>query len=293
MALRQEILHWGQQQLANARIADSQTDSWLLYEAVTGMDRMHFLMKNREEMPQQEIQQYEDVIQRRCQHVPLQYITGNQDFMGMTFRVNENVLIPRFDTEILVLEAEKFLSDKKRVLDMCTGSGCIAVSLKKRNPQLEVTAVDCSEAALEIARENGRLLKADVCFCQSDLFEMFKQTEQLKNNKQLQQQVQFDVIVSNPPYIPTEVIRGLDEEVRCHEPMMALDGTEDGLEFYRRITRESKTFLAEEGMLFYEIGHNQASAVSAIMETEGFTKIQVIKDLAGLDRVVYGGMKHV
>lgn len=299
MALRQEILRWGEKQLQEAGIADWKTDAWLLYEEATAIDRARFFLQNREMMPQEEIDKYSDMIERRCQRIPLQYITGIQEFMGMKFVVDENVLIPRFDTEVLVLETEKHLDGRNRVLDMCTGSGCIAISLKKRNEWLQVTAVDYSEQALNIARQNSRLLNGDIDFYCSDLFEMFKQTEKNKQTENFQQtenfeQIEkFDIIVSNPPYIPSNVIESLEDEVKCHEPRMALDGTEDGLEFYRRITKDSKAFLADNGMLFYEIGHDQGEAVSAVMKAEGFCDIHVIKDLAGLDRVVYGGMKNV
>lgn len=287
MKTRQEVLCWGEEQLKEAGIADWKSDSWLLFEEVTGITRTRFFLQNQEEMPVEENEKYTGVIEKRCSHIPLQYIIGRQEFMGMTFSVNEDVLIPRFDTEVLVLESEKYICGNERILDMCTGSGCIAISLKKRNEQLQVTAVDYSEQALMVAKRNSEQLDADVKFVHSDLFEIFKQSEKTE------QLIQFDIIVSNPPYIPTRVIEGLDVEVKCHEPMMALDGAEDGLEFYRRITKESKTFLTENGMLFYEIGHDQAEAVTKIMKAEGFCDIHVIKDLAGLDRVVYGGMKNV
>lgn len=281
MACRQDVLRWGEEKLQECAIADWKTDAWLLFEEVTGISRAMFFIKNKETMSESEKEQYESLIRRRMEHVPLQYITGRQEFMGLEFFVNEHVLIPRFDTEVLVLEVEKYLPERRKVLDMCTGSGCIAISLAKRNPQLEVSAVDYSEDALAVAMKNGENLETSIRWHHSDLFECLRQQETIET---------YDIIVSNPPYIPSAVVDGLDEEVRDHEPRMALDGTEDGLEFYRRITKESVEFLAENGMLFYEIGHDQAEEVSAIMQAEGFKNIQVIKDLAGLDRVVYGGI---
>lgn len=293
MAARWEILNWAEETLQRAGIVDWKSDSWILYEAVSGIRPIDFLLKKSERMPLEEVERYQNAVIKRTSHIPVQYITGEQDFMGLTFEVNEHVLIPRMDTEVLVLEVEKYIGQAKNVLDMCTGSGCIAVSLKKRNEQLKVTAVDYSAHALEVAKKNSRNLGVEIDFYWSDLFEVFKQSKKDINSEQSENNIQFDIIVSNPPYIPSKVIEGLDEEVRCHEPRMALDGTEDGLEFYRRITRESKEYLSSRGMLFYEIGHDQGKAVSDIMETEGFCDIQVIKDLAGLDRVVYGGMKNV
>lgn len=293
MTTRQEVLHWGEAQLKKEGIADYKTDSWLLYEEVTGINRTAFFVRNQEEMPRQETETYKCLIEKRCLHVPLQYITGRQEFMGMEFKVNENVLIPRFDTEVLVLETEKYLNGHVQILDMCTGSGCIAIALKKRNEKIDVTAIDYSWQALETAKENCVRLGADVCLLHSDLFEIFKQSEQFTQFQSGNRSCRFDIIVSNPPYIPTAEVQKLDVEVRCHEPWMALDGTADGLEFYRRITKESKAFLNDNGMLFYEIGYNQAEAVTAIMESEGFDNIKVVKDLAGLDRVIYGGRKHV
>lgn len=290
MAIRKEVLNWGEQQLCEAGIKDWKVDAWLLFEVATKQTRAQFFLQNLEEMPQKELAYYQDMIDRRCHRIPLQYITGEQMFMNLSFEVNEQVLIPRMDTEILVLEVEKYLTqtiyaeEEIRVLDLCTGSGCIAISLKKRNPMLSIMGMDISEKALQVAKRNRERLGVQVDFYQSDLFTYFEQ---------LDHRIPLDVVVSNPPYIPSPIIEGLEEEVRDYEPRIALDGTEDGLEYYRRITKESKTHFKKNGMLFYEIGHDQAEAVSEIMEAEGFERIQIVKDLAGLDRVVYGGIKHV
>lgn len=279
------LLRWGEETLRNAQIADWKTDAWLLYEYVTGQNRMTFLMmENDAQVPEEWQLCYRELIGRRCLRIPLQHITGSQEFMGYTFHVNEHVLIPRMDTEILVQEVEKCMDDGQDILDMCTGSGCIAISLKKRHPMAVVTAVDCSEKALETAKYNCRQLNAEVDLYCSDLFEIFEQTRMYK---------QFDIIVSNPPYIPSYVIETLEPEVRDYEPRLALDGAEDGLAFYRKITRNCLPFLKKRGMLFFETGHDQGNAVSHIMQEAGFGNVTVIKDLAGLDRVVYGGIGNV
>lgn len=301
MTAKREVLQWAEERLRNEGIADWKTDSFFLYENVTGEDRTHFLMNSQEAMHEDEQEKYKKLVEQRCSRIPIQYLTGEQEFMGYSFYVNKHVLIPRMDTEVLVLEVEKHVNVRQRkaaiapecghneqepwgcerLLDMCTGSGCIAISLKKRNPGLHVTGADISQQALEVAYKNSKNLDADVHFLKSDLF------------GNLQQNIKFDYIVSNPPYIPSKAVDGLEKEVRCHEPRLALDGTADGLEFYRRITKECPPFLKPGGMLFYEIGHDQGEAVCDIMEQAGFVNIEVVKDLAGLDRVVYGGNKHV
>ncbi len=215
--------------------------------------------------------------------MPLQHITGEQEFMGLVFKVDGHVLIPRQDTEILVEEALRHLHDGMNLLDMCTGSGCILLSLLYYSNGCSGTGVDISKEALVLARENAAQIsrlaggKEEISNCrflQSDLFEKLEG--------------KYDMIVSNPPYIPTEVISGLMEEVRDYEPMEALDGKEDGLFFYREISVGAYDFLKGGGYLFYEIGHDQANAVEDIMEKAGYREVTVVKDYAGLDRVVYG-----
>ena len=197
--------------------------------------------------------------------------------MGLDFKVNEDVLIPRQDTEILVSEVIKVAKDGYDILDMCTGSGCIGITLAKKFPDSNVTGVDISDKALAVAWKNKCNLDADnIDFIQSDLFAALGADRR------------YDIIVSNPPYIPTKVIEGLQDEVRLHDPMLALDGTEDGLMFYRRITDKSWDYLKMNGYLCYEIGAEQAADVSDIMKQAGFKDIVVVKDLAGLDRVVMG-----
>ena len=198
--------------------------------------------------------------------------------MGLDFKVNEDVLIPRQDTELLVENAITYIKSVKGnvdVLDMCTGSGCIAISIVRLCENAKVTAVDFSEKALVVAKENNALNKADVTFFQSDLFENVEK--------------QYDVIVSNPPYIKTEEIESLMDEVRIHEPMMALDGDCDGLKFYKKIAKEGRQHLRSNGIIFFEIGYDQGQTVPAILEENGYKDIKVYKDLSGNDRVVTAG----
>jgi release factor glutamine methyltransferase len=287
-----EALRSGELLLAQQGISDAATDAWLLLEYVTGMTRTRFLVERMQEMPEEDLTRYQGLLSQRAVHIPLQHLTGTQEFMGLTFHVNEHVLIPRQDTEILVEEALHRLQPGMRVLDLCTGSGCIAISLAKLacgsgqgsdrwkgdpvlpKKKISVDAADISEEALEVAAENVRELQADVRLIHSDLF-----TELIGA---------YDMIVSNPPYIRTEVIGTLSEEVRLHEPYGALDGKADGLYFYREIVRQSSTYLKAGGWLLFEIGYDQGKAVSELLGTAGYEEIQVRKDLAGLDRVVMG-----
>ena len=197
--------------------------------------------------------------------------------MGLTFRVNQHTLIPRQDTETLVEEGMRHMYDGMRILDMCTGSGCILLSLLKYSNECEGIGVDISEEALKVARENAQRLGLKAEFVQGDLFEPVPEKK-------------FDMIVSNPPYIETAVIETLMPEVRDHEPMQALDGMEDGLFFYRKIVEKAPGFLTKGGWLLFEIGHNQGEAVSKLMTVQGFKEVEVVKDYTGLDRVVLGQM---
>lgn len=282
-----EILAEAEEELFQAGIEEAGNDAWLLFEAVFETDRAHYFLIMNEQISDIEngtklYEKYKNIISLRCQRIPLQYITGHQVFMGIDFLVNENVLIPRQDTEILAEQTLKVcegFSMKKNdtealhILDMCTGSGCIAVSLKKLSKiPLYVTAVDLSEKALMTAKENAIRNCCEIEFIQGDLF------ENLNGRK-------FDIIVSNPPYIKSADISGLMEEVRDYEPLMALDGAEDGLKFYRRITENAKNFLNSEGHILYEIGCWQAEDVAGILKEHGFVNIQIFRDLAGLNRV--------
>ena len=225
-------------------------------------------------------QEYRLVLKKRGERVPLQYITGVQEFMGLPFKVNSHVLIPRQDTETLVEEALKVLEPDMEVLDLCTGSGCIVISLLKHaRVGISGTASDISKQALLIAKENAKQNQVETELVRSDLFQNITG--------------KYDVIISNPPYIPTGELSGLMPEVRDFEPLEALDGAEDGLFFYREITRMGKNFLKSNGYLYFEIGHNQGRQVAFLMEKNGFRNIKVIKDLAGNDRVAFGNLPAV
>lgn len=276
-----ECFEKGKRALAEAGIEEADLEARLLLEHVCGTSRNDLLAHGgREVLPEQETG-YLTLLEKRAQRIPLQHLTGVQDFMGLEFDVNEHVLIPRQDTEILVEEAMRELRDGMDILDMCTGSGCILISLLRYSNDCTGLGVDISGEALAVAEENARKLLApdqQVRFLKSDLFEGVDGM--------------YDMIVSNPPYIPGDIIPGLMPEVREHEPLSALDGGEDGLDFYHRITEECRKYLKPGGMLFYEIGYDQGAAVSEILSREGFGEVRVIKDYAGLDRVVSGVLRH-
>lgn len=269
-----EAYEYGQKRLAIAGIDDAVLDAWYLLEHITGISRAIYFLRMNEEMNEQMEVQYKEYLETRANHIPLQHITGVQEFMGIEFNVNEHVLVPRQDTEVLVEEALKVLKSGMEVLDMCTGSGCIILSLMKFAKEISGTAVDISEEALKVAKSNADKLEATVEFIQSDLFENVNGA--------------YDVIISNPPYIRTSVIDELKDEVKFHDPLLALDGKEDGLFFYRKIIKESLNYLKPNGRLYFEIGHDQGEEVKKLMEEAGFVEVAVKKDLAGLDRVVYG-----
>ena len=271
-----EAYEYGEEQLKKAQIEDANLDAWYLLEYVTGINRaMYFMDMNRALREEAEVK-YRGYIATRSEHVPLQHITGVQEFMGLEFGVNEHVLVPRQDTEVLVESVLEVLEPRMHVLDMCTGSGCILISLLKLCGQQGVSGigVDISNEALAVACQNADNLDVKATFLQSDLFSEVSG--------------KFDVIVSNPPYIRTAVIEELEEEVKFHDPFLALDGKEDGLYFYRRIVEESTQYLNIGGKLYFEIGHDQGVDVSNLMKDAGFSEVTVKKDLAGLDRVVFG-----
>ena len=278
-----EILLKGEERLVSLNISDSKNDAWLLFEYIFDMPRhKYFMDANMECLDEKLVEDYLQVVELRGNHIPLQHITKTQEFMGMTFNVNENVLIPRQDTEVLVEKALSVMKAGDQVLDMCTGSGCIAISIAKLK-DVSVTAVDISPKALEVARGNAdKLAVSNVKFVESNLFEKLKEDSTSKNCKK------YDIIVSNPPYIKSLDVEDLMIEVKDHEPRLALDGDEDGLKFYRTITMEANEFLKSGGYLMYEIGYDQAEDLRMIMEENGFKDIEIIKDLAGLDRVCVG-----
>lgn len=274
-----QMCHNGAAILADAGITDAEYDSFALLEYITGMDRTAYILNGSKSVPEDIAERYDAVIDRRSSHIPLQHITGQAWFYGRGFNVNSDVLVPRQDTEVLVSEALKVINAKDSVLDMCTGSGCIIITLALEKKLGRALGADISEAALKVASGNREKLGTDdVTFVKSNIFSDIN-----VNDDEL-----FDVIVSNPPYIATGEIETLTEEVRIHDPYIALDGLEDGLHFYREITQQSMNYIKSGGWLLYEIGCTQAHDVSDIMSEYGYSNIKVIKDLAGLDRVVMG-----
>lgn len=277
-----QLLNEGIERLQSAGNPDAETDARQLLLAAFHLDTVHFLLNRMQELPEEEaaytsIERYRKMVETRRDRCPLQQILGSQEFMGLEFYINQHVLIPRQDTETLVeLVLEEQQNREAAVLDLCTGTGCIAISLAVKGGYHKVAAADISEEALKVARRNVEMhgCGEQIRLYQGDLFHA------------LEPGVQFDIITSNPPYIPTAVIRTLEPEVRDHEPMLALDGTEDGLLYYRRIASEAGRYLAEGGSIYLEIGHDQGDAVRALLEAAGYREIRVCKDLAANDRVV-------
>lgn len=276
MKTYKDALEYGKQRLLECEIEDANLDAWLLLEYVSGISRSWYFVHEDEEISENDIEEYQILIEQRGKHIPLQQLTKEAYFYGMKFFVNENVLIPRQDTEVLVEQVLSLSKEKEnlKLLDMCTGSGCILLALLANLKQASGTGVDLSEKALEVAQRNGKELGIEVSWVQSDLFDKVSGS--------------YDIIVSNPPYIETSVIEGLMDEVKLYEPRMALDGTEDGLFFYREITMQAGKYLKNNGILAFEIGYNQGKAVSEFMKENGYEEVQVLQDLAGLDRVVTG-----
>lgn len=311
-----DVLNYGKKILKNAGIVEADLDAWYLFEQIFGISRAQYFMCARENIAgstaqkmaaqeqtgnslesknaldcvelwlKEKLSAYENTLEKRASRIPLQQILGQQEFMGLTFFVNEHVLIPRQDTETLV---ELVLNEQKdknvSILDMCTGSGCIAVSLKKLGGYACVEGADISEEALKVAKRNSEEIlensdvnssRTGVIFRRSDMFSAFPETER------------FNVIVSNPPYIPSAVIEELEPEVRDHEPRGALDGTADGLCFYRILAEECAKHLTPGGYVYFEIGYDQGAAVKELLDIHGFKDTRVIQDLTGKDRVVSG-----
>ncbi|MCD8300826.1 MAG: peptide chain release factor N(5)-glutamine methyltransferase [Clostridiales bacterium] len=273
-----------------AGIEEADVESRILLMHVCGFDITRLLCVKNDEMRPERIDKYFLLVSLREKRIPLQHIMGYTFFMDIPLKVDERALIPRQDTEELCEQTLNLLhdlteerdpsvmdragGDKVKVLDLCTGSGCLAVALKVLCPDCSVQASDISEDALALARENAHTHKADITFVHSDLFENIHR--------------RFDVIVSNPPYIPAATVDTLAPEVREHEPRLALDGGEDGLAYYRKILKQCGYYLNPGGYILMEIGSDQAEAVSALMTENGFSDIRVIHDLAGLDRVIRG-----
>lgn len=295
-----EIFEQGKSALAHAQIEEADLDARLLLEYVCQTDRNDLLIHGDRTVETEKTNEYHRLISERARHIPLQYLTGVQEFMGLSFKVNKAVLIPRQDTEILVEEVLRKLHDGMRILDMCTGSGCILISLLHYSNYCSGVGADISAEALQVARENGeqilgqassacgleQAVDANECCAEGGTWE--KQLVWVQSDLFSRIIGKFEFIVSNPPYIKSGEIPALMPEVKDYEPLAALDGREDGLYFYRKIVEESKNYLVSGGMLYFEIGYAQAEDVSGLMALAGFQNVTTVQDYAGLDRVVYG-----
>ena len=288
--IMKELIQIGESALDKAGCMDPKIDAELIMMFMLSMNRQQLFIKSPNLLDEKTCEAYFKLIDVRAGGTPVQYITGEQEFMGISFIVNENVLIPRQDTETLVEEVIREVKEGTaqnkaprsgyQILDLCCGSGAIGVSLCKHLEDVKVTAADVSDKAIAVAKMNaqnagvGKRMK----FLAGDLFGSLRKG--IGGTK-------FHMIVSNPPYIKRDVIPTLQREVAEHEPMLALDGGEDGLDFYRRIIKEAPDYLKPNGLLFLEIGHDQGEEVCALAEdTDRFEDLQIIKDLPGLDRVV-------
>ena len=273
-----QIMSDGVNRLRKAGVKEAESNAWIIMEDVFSISRTQYLINADEYAESGKIPVYMDYIDKRCSHIPVQYITGKAYFMGLEFYVSPDVLIPRFDTEVLVEQALKHIDGEKSVLDMCTGSGCIAVCVSVLGKAGKVVASDISPDARTVAKRNAEKNNAgSIEFVESDMYENVSG--------------RFDVILSNPPYIPTHIVENLDEEVKDHEPRLALDGHEDGMYFYRKLIAKAGEHLALDGIIMMETGYDQGKAVSELLSENKFADIRVIKDLSGLDRVVCGRRK--
>ena len=272
----EEVLKEGKRILNKNNVEDANLIARILLEFVLKIDRNQLLIKQEQEVDIEKEKEYNLAIEKIMQGVPLQYITNSQEFMELNFYVDENVLIPQPDTEILVEEVIKIVSkeNKINILDICTGSGCIGISLANAVTNAKITMSDISKNAIEIAKKNAK--ENDVIerikFIESDMFENIEG--------------KFDIIVSNPPYIETDVINTLSREVQ-NEPIIALDGGKDGLIFYRKLINEAPKYLNDEGYLCMEIGYDQKEKVIELAKkVDVFKEIKSVKDLSGNDRVI-------
>ncbi|MBQ9059777.1 MAG: peptide chain release factor N(5)-glutamine methyltransferase [Firmicutes bacterium] len=289
------LIKEGEYRLAKAGCMDAKIDSEELYCFLTGIDRLQVFMKAEEEADEEVERKYLALIARRAERIPLQYITGVQEFMGHRFKVDQSVLIPRQDTETLVVEAARTIQSTSRekisfferlrggkeweVLDLCCGSGAIGISLAKICDNIHVTGSDISGAALAVAQANAKALHVKAEYFEGDLF------APLESKK-------YDMIVSNPPYIRTNMIAVLQDEIKNYEPRQALDGGRDGLDYYRRIIKKAPDYLKAGGYLFFEIGSDQGEDLRKMVKDDGrYTPAEVIRDLPGRDRVVKTQLK--
>lgn len=272
----EELLRYGKGKLEKQKVEDASIISRILMQYVLKIDRNKLIINKNDNVDINKENEYKEYIEEIIKGKPVQYITNNQEFMRLNFYVDENVLIPQPDTEILVEEVIKSIDIKENIeiLDMCTGSGCIGISLAKNIENTKVTLVDISKEAIEIAKKNAiqNGVENKVTFIQSDMFENVKG--------------KFDIIVSNPPYIKTDIIQTLDKQVQ-NEPHIALDGGEDGLDFYKILINEAHKYLKKDGKIFLEIGYDQKQEVESLAkQSKHYKKIETIKDLSQNDRVI-------
>lgn len=278
-----ELLLLGEKRLANAGISNAKGESRDLYRYRFGLDQRQFLMEWQKNREFEDCESYLKILDRRAEREPIQYITGIQNFYGHDIKVEPGVLIPRLDSETVVEHAIEIIKNRhyKTVLDLCSGSGALGIAIAKECHGVKVTMSDESEVALRIARSNVENLglSKECKVVKGNLFEPFKKF--FGNQK-------FDLIISNPPYIPTDVIPTLEREVKDYEPVSALDGGETGLDYYNKIISSAREYLKKNGSIVLEIGHDQGVEVSKLLQDAGFKDITVFKDLAGKDRTVVG-----
>ena len=276
-----DIINYGVAMIKNTESPSLETQ--MMIAKVIEKDRLYIMLNLEEDIDESKVEIIKTMIGKRKSSYPLQYILGEREFWGMDFKVSEGVLIPRQDTEILIEETLKKLKDNKhksnlKGFEIGVGSGIISITLLKEIETLTMIGVDINDKAIELTKANA--LKHEVsdrlCILNSNLFE--------KINKENQ----FDFIISNPPYIETKVIDSLQEDIKQHEPKLALDGGEDGLDFYRAIIEQSKSYISPYGFIAFEIGYNQGEAVKKIFVENGYPNVTIAKDLAGFDRVVIG-----
>ena len=288
-----ELIQIGESQLLDAGIEDAAIDARELYCYMMGIDRTRLMLRWQEILQDNQCEAYFDLIARRASHIPLQHITGQQEFMGLTFKVNDKVLIPRQDTETMVEDAMDLMAGKPlrnqaltlkakkswSILDLGCGSGAIGLSIARLCPGTKAVLSDISEDALAVAADNAKELGLKtVKLVKSDMFEAFR--GRLGNKK-------FDMILSNPPYIRHNVIPTLQPEVKDHEPLLALDGGADGMAYYRIIAEQAADFLKKDGVLIMEIGHDQMAEVTSLFaSSDSYSLVTGLKDLAGRDRIV-------
>jgi len=281
-----EIARWATDDFKTRGIESPRLEAELLVAFALGVTRMQIIVDGARVLEKDELTKLRALVKRRRSHEPMAYLRGEREFYGLTFKVDSRVLVPRPDTEALVdvaLERTTNVALGGRVLDLCTGSGCVAITLAKQRPTADVIATDLSEGALAVARENARLLGAyNVSFLKGNLFEA------VADARLPWSPVRFELVVSNPPYIATAECETLMPSVRDFEPRMALDGGADGLDFYRTIVDASRAHLTREGVLAVEVGAGQAPAVARLFAEHGYGQIEVRKDLAQIERVVSG-----